>query len=136
MPTGVAGPSHRVKLVVTAMLLLLAGTPIVAVLYASMSIAIGRATDNLPVPPPPPSDRARKTGIENMPCTEENIAGLIKQVLRRPGFLPDLRIPAAKKLGDCGAAIAVPALEKMSQHEDSKIRFAALEAIAKIKKSN
>ncbi len=124
------------------MIFLIAGTAVVALLNSSMLLAIAQVTGKPPDPPPLPRpaapDLQKKPGIEDTPCTEEGIAELIRivQRKRRIAYLPDRRIPAAKRLGDCGAAAALPALEKMSKDKDPEVKAVALDAIAKIKKAN
>lgn len=142
MPIVVAGLSRRVRWILVTIILFSVGTAIVAALNSSMLLAISRVTAKSPYPPPLSRSVAataaqKKPGIKDTPCTEEGIAELIKLLAKRRGsFIVDYRIPAAKRLGDCGAAAALPALEKMSKDKDPEVKAAALEAISKIKKAN
>jgi HEAT repeat protein len=59
---------------------------------------------------------------------------LLEAIKRKQGsFIVDIRIQAARRLADCGAIEALPALEKMSKDKDPEAHKVAVEAIAKIK---
>ncbi|HEY4310785.1 MAG TPA: hypothetical protein VGN12_15145 [Pirellulales bacterium] len=71
-------------------------------------------------------------------ATPEDIKQLIGQLAKKQkaGFgIDDIRIPAAKRLGDIGpqAKEAIPALEKMAKDKDPAAKQAAEEALAKLK---
>jgi hypothetical protein len=83
--------------------------------------------------------RRKIQGPVSVPSTPEEIQEMVSNLKtkRRVGFIEDIRVPSAEKLGEIGPSVkeygAIPALEKMAADKDPAVKAVAEQALQKIK---